>query len=474
MTLGLVRELGRVLREQDVRYCHFKSNAFLARSHSGENDLDLLIDRRDESSFAAALHGLGFKLAVRAHGELPGVLDYYGWDAEAQRVVHVHAHYQLIVGDDLTKNYRLPLERPFLDDSVPAGELRVPAPELELILLVLRLMLKHVTWDALVALKGPVPESALAELAYLEEREDRERLSAYRARWLPSVDAVTFAACRAALAPGATRQEGVRAGRRLIAALAPYGRRSRTADVALKLERRGVEIARHLLDRPRAGKRLIAGGAVIALVGADGAGKSSAIDELDAWLGRNFALTRVHLGRPPATVVSRGLTGLALGRGAARRMVGRPRRSRSTQNAVLATALARDRFLEFRRARRIATNGGIVISDRFPIAQITQMDAPRVRRSSDPRRFQGLVRRLAAIEQRYYAAIADPDLLIVLRVDPEVAVARKPEEDPDFVRARWEEVWAVDWSQVRASVVDAGQPQADVHAALKALVWPAI
>jgi thymidylate kinase len=210
------------------------------------------------------------------------------------------------------------------------------------------------------------------------------------------------------------------------------------------------------------------------MVGADGAGKTTAIETLDAWLGRTFAVTRVHLGRPPQSVTRRVLTWLALGRGAVRRLTRRPRRERSTQNAVLAAALARDRYLTFRAARRIATNGGLVVCDRFPLPQLTTMDAPRVRRLSDPRRSRRLVDWLEAVERRYYEAIANPDVLIVLRVDPEVAVARKPEEDPEFVRARWQEVWAVDWDAVGAQVIDAGAPREDVLAALKAHVWQSL
>jgi hypothetical protein len=41
--------------------------------------------------------------------QLPGVLDYYGYDWEAQRFVHVHAHYQLILGHGATKNYHIPI-----------------------------------------------------------------------------------------------------------------------------------------------------------------------------------------------------------------------------------------------------------------------------------------------------------------------------------------------------------------------------
>ena len=40
------------------------------------------------------------------------------------------------------------------------------------------------------------------------------------------------------------------------------------------------------------------GGAMIAVVGGDGAGKSTAIDALHAWLSKNFESTKIHMGRP--------------------------------------------------------------------------------------------------------------------------------------------------------------------------------
>lgn len=475
-TLGLVRALGRALRDEGVGYCHFKSNAALDRSHTGENDLDLLVAREHEARFAAALHGLGFKLALREKGALPGVLDYYGYDADADRIVHVHAHYQLIVGDDLTKNYVLPLERAFIAESVPAGELRVPPVELELILLVLRLVIKHGAWDAVALHRGWVPGSARAELDWLEERAGAQRLAGYlRAPVLPGVDEQVFAAARRAIAPAGPTASGVRAAARVIRALQPYARRPRAHDVALMAARRAEGlVAYRVLRRRPPRKRLVAGGALVALVGADGAGKSTAIDALDGWLGRTFPVTRVHLGRPPLSRTRWVLTQASRGRSLGRKLLGRRPPPRSTELAVLSVALARDRYLTFRAARRAAADGGIVVSDRFPLPQLPTMDAPRVERFRHPAHLPRLGRRLARLEQDYYDLIRDPDLLIVLRVDPEVAVARKPEEVAAFIRERWGEIWAVDWSQAGGHVVDAGAPLEDVHARLKALVWPAL
>ncbi len=474
-TIALVRDLCAALEADGVGYCHWKSNAFLDRSRTGENDLDLLIARADEDRFSVTMHRLGFKLALRPARALPGVLDYYGYDAESGRLVHVHTHYQLIVGDDLTKSYRIPLEDAFLGATIADGEFRVPPPELELILLVIRLVLKHLTWDAAVARRGKVPASARAELTFLQDRVDGERLNGLLAQLLPFVDARTFSQCLEALAPGARATEGFRAGRRLVSALEPCARRSRRADVALKFWRRGIGIGRRLLSRPAPRKRLAAGGAVIGIVGADGAGKSTAVDALHDWLGKTFAVTRVHLGKPPATRATIVLTTLARARSVPRRLsrsaTARPPRPRSTQRALLATALARDRYLAARRAGRVATNGGLVICDRFPLPQLTLMDAPRLERVADRHRWTRLSGRLAAIEQRYYRAIVPPNILIVLLVDPEVAVARKPEEPADFVRARWREILDIDWAAVPAHVVDAGRPRDEVISRLRSLVW---
>jgi thymidylate kinase len=477
LTIGLVGDLCSRLSTEGISWCHFKSNTFLDRSRTAANDLDLLVARADGDRFSALMHGLGFKLARRVAGGLPGVLDYYGLDSETRRVVHVHAHYQLIVGDDLTKNYRLPLEAAFLRSARPDGEFLVPPAELELVLLVVRLTLKHLTWDAVAARRAKIPPSARAELADLEDRVDASELGRWLEGGVPFLTGRTFEECRLALGTGAARGAGVRAGSRLLAELAPFARRSRASDVVLKLWGRGAGIAARLASRRPPPKQPAAGGAIIAIVGADGAGKSTAVDEIGKRLGETFGVTRVHLGRPPKSWTTHALRGLARGRSAyllVARRLGRPVSSRATQHAVLGAAQARDRYRAVKRVRRIATNGGLVLCDRFPLRELKLMDGPRVERVRDPDRWRALTDWLAARERRYYEAIAPPDVLVVLRVDPEIAVKRQPSEPPEEIRERWREVWEVDWGAVPAHVVDAGEPREAVLARLEALIWSEI
>jgi thymidylate kinase len=461
--LPIVRELCAGLAAEGVDYCHWKSNAFLDRSLAGENDLDLLVRRRDWTRFEATLGRLGFKLATSPRA-LPGVTSYYGYDADADRLVHVHAHYQLVVGDDLTKNYRLPLEDAFLDSTAAEGELPVPAPELELVVLVVRLALKHLTWDAIISNNARVSKSAREELDHLVARAPTERVAQALEQHLPTVEQRLFDECVRALEPGRGRRQQIRVGGRMLAAVEPYARRTRPADVSLKLWRRGVGTARRVASRPARRKRLARGGALVAFVGADGAGKSTVVSALHDWLGRSFEVQRMHLGRPRRSWPTRVVRLSVRGRNALGLVLsGRLRRGPDWQpggQAVLAVALARDRYRTYRVARRAATTGVVVLCDRFPLPQLRLMDSPRIGAG-----------RLGALEAGYYRRIGRPELLVVLRVDPEVAVVRKPEEAPEFVRARWSEIWDVDWGAAGVHVLDAGRPEAEVIAAAKALVW---
>jgi len=459
----LVRDLCRALEAEGVRYCHWKSNAFLDRTLRGENDLDLLVDRSDADAFEAVLHRLGFKRATQGRLDVPGVVHFYGYDPEGDLLVHVHAHYDLVVGDDLTKSYRLPLERAFLREAIYDGELKVPPPEVELLVLVVRLVLKHATWDALLARRGGVSPAARHELAFLEERVDDTLVDRVRAEWLPLLDRATFERCRRALGPDAGRWEAVRAANRLVSELRPLARRSRSADVLLKVSRRAAGIARRVLRRPPRRKLLARGGFVVAVVGGDGAGKSTAVGALVGWLSPPFAVTAAHLGRPPASVTTSVVGAATAAASRAARVLGRPRSSSSAVNAV---ALARDRRRAVRAARRLADRGEVVVCDRYPLRQLSRMDAPRIEPGGG-----WLRRRLSDLEQRYYREMPGPDLVVVLRVDPEIAVLRKVDEDPAAVRSRWREIWAVDWHAVDAVVVDAGLPPDDVLRELKALVW---
>jgi thymidylate kinase len=271
-------------------------------------------------------------------------------------------------------------------------------------------------------------------------------------------------------------------GRKLVRALRPHGRRSGPHDLSLRVVRRIRWGTRAYLFRIPARKRLARAGATVAVVGGDGAGKSTAVAGTMAWLAGPLRARRLHLGKPrpsPLTVAVKGPMYLARSVGmleSARASVD-PRTARPEDFPGNAWALwhlltARDRLRDYRRARREADTGGVVVTDRWPLVQVRLMDGPRttwVLRT--PERFSSLTRRIARAEQRAYAQIAPPDVLIVLRLDPEVAVSRRHDEERGYVLARNTEVRDVDWSATHAVVLDATRPPEEILDAIRRAVW---
>lgn len=482
--LELVAELCRALADEEISYCHWKSNNALDRSASGENDLDLLISRTDQSRFSALLSRLGFRQAIAGpEKEMIGAMDYYGYDRPSGRLVHVHAHYQLVMGHDMTKNFHLPVETAYLDSAVQSGIFRVPAPEFEFIVLVIRMILKHSTWDVMLGKDGTLKRSERAELDDLQARISPQRVHQIVERSLPYVGLELFDACVNALRPGASILFRARTGQQLQRALQASTRQPLEADVLQKLWNRGAKVIRRRITRSGSRHRLASGGALIAVVGGDGAGKTTTVERLYSWLARDFDALRIHLGKPRESLATRLIRAtLRMGQ-----LIGLYPHLNSASPYLAGTSAAsaargrlpwmlreackaRDRYSTYVKARRFANAGGLVICDRFPLPQIRLMDGPVIEQIAGGDNGR-LARFLIEFEHRQYRRIALPELAIVLRLDPDEAVRRKTEEDPAQVRARSSEIWQADWSGSSVHVIDAGRSPDEVLAAVKSLVW---
>ena len=484
-TLKLIRRLARALEEEKIVYCHWKSNNALDRSARGENDLDLLVRRADEARFARAASGLGFKQAHAPRTQaMPAVLDYYGYDEGAQRFVHLHVHYQLIVGHDATKNYRLPIERQYLESATRNAFFNTPSPEFEFVVLVIRMITKHSTWDTILLGHGTLQASERQELVDLQGQVDREEVRRIVKEHLPFISPPVFALCAQALAPRAPFRRRLKAGRVLLRALRPHTRRARTVDISLKFLRHVTGGIRRRVLRRVPKRRLASGGAIVAITGGDGSGKTTALDGLSAWLSRDFDVRKVHFGKPGwslTTILVRGA--LRVGRSLGLSPYVSETAVLYSDNAdsddrfpgrallVRLVCTARDRYLVYLKARRFVTGGGLVLADRFPFSRSNHMDGPHVERLVGPNRAGWLVKRLIQLEASYYRSILWPEILVVLELDPEIAVRRKTDEPSAYVRARSQETAAVDWRSTPARVIDASQSREDVLSRLKSLIW---
>jgi thymidylate kinase len=482
--LDLVSTLCHELARYDIAYCHWKSNDAIERSATGDNDLDLLIAREHVTKFAEILAGLGFKEAIDPREQqLPGVVSFYGRDRHTSTIVHVHAHFKLVLGHDYTKNYHIPIEEGYLASARQDGLFKIPAPELEFPIFVIRMVLKHCTWDTILIRHGRLSPSEKRELDYLEGRVRPDQLDDILREHVPWMDRELLDRCAEAIRTTSSIWSRVAFGHELQRRLKPYSRRPRIADLALKLWRRVARPVRRRLLKRSAKARLSTGGIVLAVVGGDGAGKSTTVAELRDWLSKGFDTLALHIGKPRwsySTLAVRGLLKIC--------RLGFTPKLKPIQYSLDTTALefpgytwaiwevctARDRYLTYLRARRFAANGGIAICDRYPLPEVKLMDGPQIRRFAGAGNDNMLTRLLIEAEERYYARMTRPDLVVVLRVEPELAVARKTNESPETVRPRSSEIWDIDWSRKETQIVDASQPMTEVLSQVKALAWSKI
>jgi len=477
-TLDLIVKLCNALADEEINYCHWKSNAALDRSASGENDLDLLVSHIHKQRFTEILCGLDFKEALSSNeDELPGVRDYYGYDLKTGRLIHVHAHFQLILGSDLSKNYRLPLEKVYLASAVQGDLFRVPAPEFEFVVFVIRMILKHSTWDTILMRHGRLSPSERRELDSLLTPEIMVR-SLSVLQHIPGLSRGLFEECVQALQPGCSLWVRIKVGEQLQKVLRCNARYSHLTDVVVKFTRRLWQPIQRRVFVYESKHRIASGGLFIAIVGGDGAGKTTMIEELFFWLSGKFGVTKLHMGKPDwswVTIILRGI--LKIGtllrlypfEGEVYEEVLQPH---GLPWFIRAVCTARDRYLTYARALRLSSNGSLVLCDRFSFPGFMAMDGPQCERAiSSLARASWLHHFLAKLELSYYEQIQYPDLLIVLRLKPELAIQRKRDESEVSVRARSTEVWELDWTQKSAFVMDANLQRQEVISRVRALVW---
>jgi hypothetical protein len=482
-----------------VRHCAWKSNDHLLAALAGETDLDLLVDRHDAARFAAVAASRGLKrLAAPPAADYPAMQHHVGLDRESGRLFHLHVHFQLVLGQRYVKNHRLPVERALLERTRTLYDVPVPVGELELAVLVVRALLKYRARDAVkdvLRIRAPgIPADTLAEIEWLRGGDHVEAIRS-------GLDAVATVVpidlvCSFLDVVASDPRSGLdllRLRARLRRDLRDLRRRSRlragaTYARALWRRRRRLLLGR---DEPR--MTLPQGGTTVALIGADGSGKSTVAGEIARWLGWKLDARAHYLGSkapsPPTGWLYLGFRALRRGHRATSRRLGEcspvARPIAELRDLVLALhylSVGRDRRRHHARARRDVGAGRIVVFDRYPLACLSDrsehrlLDGPQIASVLGPGGRS--TRALAVVEDRLYRCFRPPDHLVLLDVDPLVAARRKPDHSLDVIRAKRraaaELAGLAEAAGVRVTRIDANQCLDRVLLEVKARLWDAL
>ncbi len=484
-------EFFRVLAEDGIHYCHWKSNLRLNKGLNGLTDLDLLIALEQRPLFKRVLFVQGFRLVIAPPGKrYPSIEDYLGFDMATGKLFHLHVHYQLVLGEQFVKNYIIPLEKQFLESVRVSQGVCIPSVELELIVLSMRALLKYRDRDALKDIlsirSSGIPADILNEIHWLLGQTSIDKVMHVLQEISDVIPAQTI--LKFILAVVSSPRDGFALFRlrgQIRRGLRPYQRGSRVR-ATLTYFQEMLRRRRSLL-RPQSarGMTLGKGGVTFALVGVDGSGKTTQSRELVKWLSWKMDVHLHYLGSKQPSWLSKGLyTGFR----AARKLQRAVTKSLGEENPVSNWAtsgrqaflygyylsVGHDRYRRYRQGVEQAKNGSIVIFDRFPFE--SPLDGPEICVAADG--YGGPISRYFSFQEEIlYRKFKLPDCLIVLNVNPEISIERKPDHPWDAILAKQQALRSLcikleeGDGQSEWIVVNADVPFEEVLLQLKKTIW---
>jgi hypothetical protein len=487
VALGVGLAFFDFLEKEGIDCCHWKSNQHLPEALCGKTDLDVLVGEKDSASCEKILRELNFKKMISApSGRYPGIEDWLGFDPSTGGLLHIHLHYALIVGDDRLKNYLLPIGVWLLKDCRKQEGVSTPHYEKELIILILRIILKAdyktLTRPLYKRRKFPFPDSVRVELDWLLERYNPEDLSGALGASGLNLKAETFLAFIRRYEEG--RLTGFALWQIKISIgpnLKPYRRYSGWAYWRRQLlaHAKTSRLARRF--RKKRKKALASKSLYFALVGSDGSGKTRLAEDLKHWLRWKLEARHLYFGIPKKSFRSKlwsrplSLCASLRKRSERLRLSGLARfwdRCHGMINARRWVSLAEQRLELHRHARELAAQGTVVIAERFPLRQFASMkepmDGPRI-----PEQGSRSTRRLAAKERDLYEKIELPDQIYVLQVSLDELRRRKNDLGLDTHREKAEAVNALKEDE-RFRLINAEAAYEEVLLEIKNRIWQAL
>lgn len=182
---------------------------------------------------------------------------------------------------------------------------------------------------------------------------------------------------------------------------------------------------------------------LIAIVGADGSGKTTLAKDLAAEVARSRPARYVYLGLGSGPIGHRIAALPVVGPLVAARIEKRAKRTRDPGDKIpgFLTALvvywfSRKRMKRFREMMELRRAGTTVITDRYPQVELAGFyDGPGL---STARAESAAVRWLAIREAKLYAEMVRhvPTLVLRLNIDADTALARKPEHGRELVEQK--------------------------------------
>lgn len=493
VSLDLIEDLLNAFHREDISYCHWKSNQHLDASMTGDTDLDVLFDEKQKHILELLLKKLGFKkFNSIKQKQYRDIEDYIGLDQGSGKVVHLHTHFRLTLGEPFLKSYQLDFEDNILTSRVfdETYGIYTINPSFELVLLWIRESLKLRNRDILrMYLKNKIQYSGniLNEYNWLKERTSDLELKSILQNIFDNYEPVY-----GFITGKFDRREMLKLSGLIKKEYKKYRLYSAPKALILRWYREvSVKVYKKtasFLNRPILSHRINPrGGLIIAVIGADGSGKSSVIKNLKATFSNKLDVYRIYFGRGDGRIsFSRKMLLNAKGKLDATPTTNhsdlRVKQTSSEKKngfianiykCLMAFLVANEKRRNFKLMKTAKNKGMLVICDRFPQNQVMGYnDGPllnHLAKSKNP-----IFKALSSLEAKIYAKAENnpPDVLFKLIADASIVEARKPNETPlESLKKKIEGVKKIQFRNCEVVTVDAAQPFDVVLSEVKKKIW---
>lgn len=432
VTLNSIHECG-------IPYVSWKNNHELGDFLSGDGDIDILVDVNCRTRFLQLVLGQNWTELVNPVAIYPFISHFYK-PGTGNRIYHLHVYFRILTGDSWLKEYLLPFEEFLFDNRVLDEDHNI---------FVLNLNAQRYLFALRHLMKGG---SVISRLLYFKE------LGSYKKEWRACCGSegwdpaygpfslVSFVK-GANLSTNIIRMPSFLTSVRLRWSLIWFCRFNILSLPFRRIFSFYIRFCNKVFFRKK--KVFPIGGLVIAITGVDGSGKSTLIDEMFKYYSNFITVKQYRLGRPQGHFLELILRATKwLRKDKKQNSVNLGEASKvSVLKALSVTFLALLRLAKARSAFRSVSQGCLVLSDRWPSAELAKMDGPQI--DTDHTYSNRLITFLGYVEHWAYSQIPRADVCFVLKVNLDTALKRNSDrikagkESDQEIRMRFEENQAV-------------------------------
>jgi thymidylate kinase len=475
------------MEDQGVRYCHWKSNYHIDYAVTAREDIDILIRENDFPTFNKIMLDESFRHSDSVtNREQPGVFHFLGNDVETGSLINFHVYTRILTGDHFMKSWALPFEELLLSETARHGLIHLPPKSSEIIIFVVRNMIKHTTvFDLMLVRKEG--KATREEYKWLTDGLDVEIALGKLEKYFPEITADEFRDALHLIGSHGPIHRRIALGFRFRNALSKYRRYSQI-NQSYRSVTSAFQMALSKFGRKEKHMNLLTGGKIIALVGPQATGKSTIANAIRGWLGQELAVSYIHTGKPPVTwltILPGILIPLARSILPGQRSINVEIKAEGEDQPEYPLIFvfrkvmqAYDRRALLRKAFKASRNGKIILSDRYPSDRVGAIDGATFEYALIKQEKSLLKRGLMKLERHLYDDICPPDFVLQLTVSVEKALERNQQrtksgfqQSADYVKARHSQKQMPEFNRCPVITINTDGSLEDTVLEVKRQVW---